>query len=296
MKALYRIAGISISVDAPIKIEDTDAFVPYRVLGEKETGNKKKAGKHDKEYTIRLIPDETLPEPCGPMVFQNELNCVYEEGDRCLHYFHIPLSRGIAAWNWILPGNELELHYIPAAESYFRFSTGIFNAAGFERILFACGKYLFHCSYVEYQGRGILFSAPSGGGKTTQGNLWERYAGAEMINGDRAVLEIKGDTCWCHGLPIAGSSGVFTNRSNPLLVIFRVQKAEENRVQKLSGAEAFQAVYSELTTNLWNSAFTLGAVDFAMRLAEKIPVYLLKCRKDKGAVTAAKEIVDQILF
>lgn len=34
---------------------------------------------------------------------------------------------------------------------------------------------ILHCAYLEYQGKAMLFSAPSGTGKTTQAGLWEQY-------------------------------------------------------------------------------------------------------------------------
>ena len=36
---------------------------------------------------------------------------------------------------------------------------------------------ILHCAYLEYQGKAMLFSAPSGTGKTTQAGLWEQYRG-----------------------------------------------------------------------------------------------------------------------
>ena len=36
---------------------------------------------------------------------------------------------------------------------------------------------ILHCAYTEYQGKAMLFSAPSGTGKTTQAGLWEQYRG-----------------------------------------------------------------------------------------------------------------------
>ena len=42
---------------------------------------------------------------------------------------------------------------------------------------------ILHCAYLEYQGKAMLFSAPSGTGKTTQAGLWEQYRGSRTVNG-----------------------------------------------------------------------------------------------------------------
>ena len=49
--------------------------------------------------------------------------------------------------------------------------------------------FVLHCAYITHEGKAILFSAPSETGKTTQGNLWEKYRGAKTVNGDRALLQ-----------------------------------------------------------------------------------------------------------
>lgn len=283
LKYQYRIAGVLISVDAPIEIKDNEAFGLYRCNTSEQ-----------EDYVIYMREAQSVPSGKGELVYENEMNRVYRDGDKCLHLFHIPLSRGIAAWDYLEARNETELHFLPGTESYFSYSTGCFNASGIERILHRFGRYLFHCSYVEYKGVAVLFSAPSGGGKTTQGMLWEKYADAEMINGDRAVLEKTEEGYCCHGIPIAGSSGVFINRSCKLGAVFVVRKAKENRVIRLEGEKAFEAIFSELTLNLWNMEFYLDAVDFAMELTAEIPIYQLECRIDKEAVEKARETVDKI--
>ena len=58
-------------------------------------------------------------------------------------------------------------------------------------------------SFIRWQGRGILFSAPSGTGKSTQANLWVQHQGAEVINGDRAALRQVGGRWQAFGLPYA---------------------------------------------------------------------------------------------
>ena len=50
---------------------------------------------------------------------------------------------------------------------------------------------ILHCAYLEYQGKAMLFSAPSGTGKTTQAGLWEQYRGSHTVNGDKALLGLR---------------------------------------------------------------------------------------------------------
>lgn len=276
----YNIAGISVVIIAKSKLADDNAYELYRTDGITS----------EQVYQITMEPSANRPNPSEICFFQNELNWVFD-GPVPLHFFRVPFGKAPCAWDYLGNGTEKKIFYLPEAEPYFSTSLGVFNASGFERILYQFRKFLFHCSYVDAQGKAILFSAPSGGGKTTQGLLWEKYADATMINGDRAVLEIDDQNVICHGLPIAGSSGVFINRSLPLKAIFVLKKSAHNRVQQLTGLDAFQAVFSELTINMWNPAFVSDAMDFVNELISIVPIYQLECTISQDAVEAAREVM-----
>lgn len=49
----------------------------------------------------------------------------------------------------------------------------------------------FHSSLVQWQYHGIMFIGPSGIGKTTQAELWQRYQNADIINGDLVFVQKK---------------------------------------------------------------------------------------------------------
>ena len=52
---------------------------------------------------------------------------------------------------------------------------------------------LMHASAVSWNGQGLVFTAPSGTGKTTQAELWARYKGAKILNGDKVFLKQETD-------------------------------------------------------------------------------------------------------
>ena len=47
---------------------------------------------------------------------------------------------------------------------------------------------VFHASYVGCDGGAMLFTAPSGTGKSTQAELWRVHRGARVLNGDKAAV------------------------------------------------------------------------------------------------------------
>lgn len=53
-------------------------------------------------------------------------------------------------------------------------------------------RFLMHGVVISWKGRGYMFTAPSGTGKSTHASLWKKYLGddVEIINGDKPILNI----------------------------------------------------------------------------------------------------------
>ena len=65
----------------------------------------------------------------------------------------------------------------------------LFDALGLDYIMSHNHRVILHSSFISRQGEGILFTAPSGTGKSTQADLWKRHEeGVTIINGDRSIL------------------------------------------------------------------------------------------------------------
>lgn len=179
--------------------------------------------------------------------------------------------------------------YLTEYEHYFTGSSGIFNKIGTEQLLLQQNRLLLHASFVTYDGNGILFSGPSGIGKSTQAELWKRTMGAEIINGDRAALGLsdEGWTAW--GIPYAGTSGICHNESASLLAIVVLRQAKENRICKLSPVEALRHLYPEVTIHQWDVKFVEKVTCLLTKLISVVPVFLLECLPDESAVAILKE-------
>ena len=150
---------------------------------------------------------------------------------------------------------------------------------------------ILHSSFIEIQGQGILFTAPSGTGKSTQANLWHRYRGAQIINGDKAGISLT-DTPMAHGVPFSGTSNICENRSVPLKAIVVLSKAKENQARCLSPSEAVTALcpnvfLDDVVPKEWAMSLNL-----LLDLVEQVPVYALACTPDEHAVDTLEHIMN----
>lgn len=165
----------------------------------------------------------------------------------------------------------------------------IFSMIGFEYLLFLNKAMILHSSFISYDGNGILFTAPSQTGKSTQADLWEKYQGAEIINGDRTGIKKEDGVFYGYGLPYAGSSKIYKNKREAIKAIIVLRQGKENTIRRLKSIDAFKYLYSEMMVNTWNEEFINGISDMIMDLISKVPIYMMECLPDESAVNLLKK-------
>lgn len=160
-----------------------------------------------------------------------------------------------------------------------------------ERRMISHGSLILHCAYMEYRGKGVLFSAPSGVGKSTQAELWERYRGSQTINGDRALLRKKDGVWYACAWPVCGSSGICKRMDVPIHAIVMLQQGQKNMVVRLSPGKAFGQIYPQITINQWNPEFVQAAMNGIEDLILQVPVWELTCDVSEGAVQCLEDVL-----
>ena len=147
---------------------------------------------------------------------------------------------------------------------------------------------LFHGSVIAVDGKGYLFTAKSGTGKSTHTKLWREVFGerAVMVNDDKPLLGISDNQVIAYGTPYNGKHHIGNNISVPLKGICILQRNKENIIKKVNK----MAVYSMLIQQIYRPSDrdklkrTLELVD---KMSENIDIYVLGCNMDKEAAIVA---------
>lgn len=191
--------------------------------------------------------------------------------------------------------NKMIIQY-PMQKDVFLFEHfNIWNYMAFENPLLYYQAFLLHSSFISWQNNGILFTAPSGTGKSTQADLWKKYEDADIYNGDRTIIRKIDGKYYGFGSPYAGSSGIYRNESAPIKAIVVIEQGPDNVIRRLHGREAFLPLFRETLMNTWNKEYMEKMTDLLMDVACQIPVYHLSCRPDQGAVNTVKnEILKEL--
>lgn len=276
MKFIYEIADVRILCTLPFEIiirEDSENFItPDDGLP------------CELSFDFTAVDSIEMPQEHARAV--NTLVC----GNKS--YFCLsPDSPPYACVTWDFDSHRISCEYLEEFEYELRYSHRLSDFLQLEIFLAAYDGILLHSSFISANGKGILFSAPSGTGKSTQADLWVKYENADILNGDRAAIRRIDGKWYAFGLPYAGSSKIFRNESVPLAAIVILRQAKENRIRRLAPSEAWKALYSETTAHIWDKAFISRTLTLLEALASQVPVYMLECLPDKGAVDLARDTI-----
>ena len=143
----------------------------------------------------------------------------------------------------------------------------------FQRYLFDHGGLALHASAVEYEGRAYLFSAPRGTGKSTHTGLWKKVFGpaAMVFNDDKPVLRQIDGVWYAYGTPWSGK-GPNMNRKAPVAGICFLKQAKENKIRRLSPAEAVVNLIWQ-TLNPKDAELVKNKTELLNKLLPAIPVF-----------------------
>lgn len=237
------------------------------------------------DYELSCVTVDSLPAPMGNLLFSDTGRKVYAWEDSCISYIGSVAKSTDGAYIRVERRGKISNAQFLSKPLGGRITVrAALTALEAEHLVTQQNGLLLHASCVLQNGHAILFTAPSGTGKSTQAALWERYRGAEIINGDRIVVRCTEEGICAMGIPFSGSSGICKNGTMPIRAIVYLSQGKENRIQRLCGVPAFRRIWEGCALHTWNRNDTSRATETAARLIGQIPVYHFACKPDETAV------------
>lgn len=238
------------------------------------------------------LAEHPLP-PAGELVYMQPALRVYRSGGRVMRYGGEVSGSTEGAHQWSVlesGGGVLSFRRDKLPQGI----TGkqLLHAMDLPHLLTIHDGFLLHAAYIQWEGRAILFTAPSGTGKSTQAQLWCDHMGAELVNGDRAAVRIVDGEVFAFGIPFCGSSQVRRNVKRPLEAIVYLSQAPENSITRLRGVRAFRRVWEGCTVNTWEREDVEKATMTVSEAVSRVPVYHLSCTPDVRAAETLKNIME----
>ncbi|MBQ7850788.1 MAG: hypothetical protein IJ343_13770 [Clostridia bacterium] len=148
-----------------------------------------------------------------------------------------------------------------------------------------------HASAIVYHDEVIMFSGTKGAGKSTQARLWLENTDAWVLNYDKPVVKLDGEKVLVSGSPWGGKEDLAINEVRPAKALFFVHQARENRVIRLSSAQAYAQAHLNYFVYPLNEDIENRYSDAIIQLVKKIPIYDLYCTDTAEAVDAVRKIL-----
>ena len=284
----YKIAGITIGVEGDWPQLAKSRLADYEIKA--DAGSKPKCDVH---YVIHQECDNiAMPEAAHavemyPHTWMNLKDGGYARVDRVPEFSDKILNCIVANNDWS------EIHGYLCREDFSGLPKDFraFNVIGatLHYVLFRRNGMELHSSCISYRGQAVLFSAPSGTGKSTHTRLWkEFYPETVIINDDMPALRILPNEAgeeipYAFGTPWAGKTQTNENICAPVRAIVFLKQAKENAIRRVSGGEAAFLVLQGSRKPLLEDLMS-ASLDVAAKLMEKVPAYELSCTISREAV------------
>lgn len=244
----------------------------------------------DEQFSVCVRDEISVPDmPC----FHQELyDSFYDDGTSCVRLIRQEQHSGILLKDEEREQGMHKIDYDIASLDYYSNRLAL-RIMDIPRHMIRHGGIFLHASYIVVNGQAILFTAPKQTGKSTQAELWRKSRGAEVINGDRAILR-KIDGVWCaFSSPYCGTSKICQDKIAPIQAIVILGQSKENTVRMATPHEGLTALLDGCTYDVWDK----NQVDAAMTIMEKaiteLPMVRLDCLPDESAVKALEEFLWQ---
>ena len=152
--------------------------------------------------------------------------------------------------------------------------------------------FFLHCSCLKYKDDAIIFTAPSGTGKSTHASLWRKRFGEEvvMINDDKPLVREKDGKFIIYGTPWNGKHGLGNNTCAPVKAVVFLKQAPENAAEPVNEVEALTLLLQQ-TVLPSEKAQLSKLLDMLGRLVESVPMYRLGCTVSDEAVTTIYDMI-----
>lgn len=280
----YQIADFIFEIDMDETLEIPKNFRKFEVNTEEEA---------QVHYELQIVDE--LPELEGKCVSERMDLKVYEDGSfekRRMNFMGMEESYGQYEE---ISQNQIKLYLKRKFMHMINVDTVFVSLFSMEKRMLAKEAMVLHCSVLKLQDGVILFSGPSGIGKSTQAGLWVKKKDARVINGDRTLLK-KEEGIWTSlGWPICGSSEICYNENYQVKAVVFLDQAPDNQGRRLRYIDAVRLLISQITVNGWNPKFVEEIWNLVEDFAAEIPVFEYACNMEDTAVDTLEDLLRDVL-
>ncbi len=153
---------------------------------------------------------------------------------------------------------------------------------------------IIHAAGGAIQGKGMVFSARSGIGKSTICRLLSQSQGNILFSEERIIIRSH-ETGWkVWGTPWHGESKIALNESAPFAALIFLRQAQETAITRLHPSDALRRLLQTTSIPWYNEEWMSKGLAVCETLLQNIPVFELAFRPDRSAVQAVERLASEL--
>jgi len=181
---------------------------------------------------------------------------------------------------WLLTRGDFRAEWEPAARrGLIQQSANPYSIDAVLRIVHTLvlagqGGFLLHSASAIRNGKAFLFAGVSGAGKTTISRL--APADVTLLTDEISYVRKRGDAYVAYGTPFTGElAKLGENTSAPLSALYLLSQGPENRIDRISAAEAGRELLANLLFFAEDEELVHRVFEAACNFVDRVPVYRL---------------------
>lgn len=273
----YRVGGLTFALTAP-PFEEREYLAPFRV----------RSSESDARYEVTLRKEIPCPEETA--VHEELYEAFYRRGDTRCRVLRNERTGGVLMTDtW----EEPTRHRVEFDGRYLEwFGTNlVMKILDLPRQMPLWGGLFLHASFIEADGKAILFTAPKQTGKSTQAELWRVHRDARVVNGDRALLRRIGGVWHACGSPYCGTSRICHAEDLPIRAVVCLRQSPVNEAGPAGTRQALAALLDGCSYDTWDGEAMERVLNLAEEIIGEVPFVNLACTPDARAVKALEEVL-----
>lgn len=150
-----------------------------------------------------------------------------------------------------------------------------------------------HAACINLDGEAIAFSGPSGIGKSTRAKGWMKTFDAELISGDRPLIDVR--NLKVYGVPWDGKEKCYRNARYPLKYICEVRRSDGIvYVRKMSFEQRRRLLMRQCFMPMWDTETAAIQMMNIACLAKNAEIIRIFCgRNERDAIEARKLMLEK---
>lgn len=284
---MYHIAGLNFLFKPDIAISNP-VFHKYI------TDDNNKA-----DTVVNFIKCKQLASPDGMLLLNDVIKWYINDKTKNSYFAYYPdisdTKKMVCRFDFDYEWKNVTISYLMDAPNIEYLIINLFGNLIMRNLVLFHKGIILHASAIKYMEKAILFTAPSGTGKSTHTKMWEKFHNALIINDDTPVIRLMNNKPIAYGTPWSGFKLINSNDFAGLHAIVVLEQSNENKIHRLNKHEMIKHLLPRFFLPYQDNQLMETAFSIFSRIIEVTPVFLLQCRPDKQALDLAyKTVVEDI--